>query len=210
MDRFARWLLAAAVVPAVLLLSAGTASAAPIVAAKPAQTDYLTVFAPGYFQTAEADELVRFSWFGHRSQDFFRVVFNQYRSFGWEASRYESATTRLSSQFIMPSELGLTPGTWYWQVCWGYDPDSTCYLDEEIRRLDIEEPLFLGGDEAKTAVRSILRRRYRARGYIGLRCVRASDEIVVCRGSWRKKGKRVTRRIRLRETATNYVFAVAR
>jgi hypothetical protein len=100
----------------VLAAVAALASASP--AAGQAVPD-VSVFSPGYFETAELDELVRFSWFAHNSQDFFTIEFNEYRTFGWETT-YSSRQTVLSSLHLTPEEVGLTAGTWYWRVCFGW------------------------------------------------------------------------------------------
>jgi hypothetical protein len=96
--------------------------------------------------------LVRFSWFAHNSQDFFTIEFNEYRTFGWETT-YSSRQTVLSRLHLTPEEVGLTPGTWYWRVCFGwYEGPTTCYFDDDTRTLEVEEPEpFLSLASARSA-----------------------------------------------------------
>jgi hypothetical protein len=102
----------------------------------------VTVFGPSLFSSANSDEQIRFAWFPDNGQDFFRVVFSRTRSFGWESSPYSTPETVLNSTYASPREIGLTPGTWYWRICYGWNDDSShiCYMDDDIRTLDVQAP----------------------------------------------------------------------
>src|SRR4051794_6193227 len=76
----------------------------------------VTIWAPYNYASATEDEQVRFSWVPNNSEDYFTVVFSQ-TSFGLETSPYSSRETLLTSTYLTPSEVGLTPGTWYWTIC---------------------------------------------------------------------------------------------
>ena len=184
-------------------------SAAAMIVTEPARSQVspdVTVFAPSYFSSAELDESIRFSWSARNSQDFFAVVFNQYRSFGWETSQYQSRQTVLSSIYLAPEDVGLTPGTWYWRICYGWNDDpSTCYFDDDIRSLEVEEAEpFLSLADARSVARRIARRRWGVR--TRARCARVSDSRALCRVTWRRGSRRVARYLRLRLDADGYFY----
>jgi hypothetical protein len=98
----------------------------------------LDVFAPTYFSSADLNEQVRFSWYPNNSQDFFRIVVSDSRYTGWNTAQLGTRKTVLNSIYASPAEMGLGAGTWYWRVCYGwYDDPNTCYLDDDIRTLEV-------------------------------------------------------------------------
>jgi hypothetical protein len=179
-----------------------------------AQASSVSVFAPATYSSAALDEQIRFSWFPNNGQDFYRVVFSQYRSFGWENSPYRTPETVLNFTYTSPRELGLTPGTWYWRVCYGwYDNPGVCYPDADIRMLDVEAPPSAPAPRptrspvapptqspaptrpdvkvytatAISATKKLIRQTYRVRPF-RLRCDRASSSMVTCRTRFRYHG----------------------
>jgi hypothetical protein len=165
------------------LLAFGAASSA-----QAQSTPDVTIFSPGFYSSADPDESIRFAWLPENDQDFYRVVFSQYRTFGWETTPYSTRETVLTSMYASPEEIGLTPGTWYWRVCFGWSGDSTCYLDDDIRTLDVNEPEpFLSMAEARSTVRHAIRRRYHVRTR-RLKCARVADPRVLCRAYFRRRG----------------------
>jgi hypothetical protein len=165
----------------------------------------VTVFSPGYFESAELDELVRFSWFAENSQDFFTVEFNEYRTFGWETT-YSSRQTVLSSLHLTPEEVGLTPGTWYWRVCFGwYEDPTTCYFDDDIRTLEVEEPEpFLSLASARSTARRWARTRWQVRARA--RCVRLAESRAYCRLRWYRTGRPLVRYLTLRLDSDGFIY----
>jgi hypothetical protein len=164
------------------------------------------IFAPGYFATSALDESIRFSWFAENSQDFFAVFFSQSRSFGWETTPYVSRQTVLSSIYLTPEEVGLAPGTWYWRICFGWNDDpGSCYFDDDVRSLEVEEPEpFLSLASARAVARRYVRRNWGIRARA--RCARMADSRALCRVSWRRFGRLRARYLRLRLDQDGYVY----
>jgi hypothetical protein len=161
---------------------------------------HVSLFLPVNFATAQEDEAVHFSWFADQSEDFFRVVVAAYPS-GFMYSSLGTRQTILTSIDTTPAEMGLTPGTWYWTICAGWDTTpSTCYLDDETRTLFVESPPppppALSLASAKAGAKQVARRRWKARRPRA-RCARVDRSSVLCRVTWRKKSGR--RRSRLME-----------
>jgi len=102
------------------------------------------VFAPFNGSVSTLDQPIRFSWYPENSQDFFRVVFSQTPSGGWEDSPHRTNETVLDSAYVSPRDVGLTPGTWYWRICYGWNTDARhiCYWDDDIRTLDVRPSLL--------------------------------------------------------------------
>ena len=169
-------------------------------------TPNVTVFSPGYYASAETDESIRFSWLAENSQDFFYIYFNESRYYGWETSTRYSRQTFLSSIYLTPEEVGLNPGSWYWRVCFGwYENPSTCYFDDDIRTLDVEQPEpFLRLSTARSVARRYARRRWGVR--TRATCLRISDSEATCRVSWRKRGRLRRRYLDLELRSDGYVY----
>lgn len=186
------------------------AAFAALVLAAPAQAQTspdVTVFGPSLFSTASPDEQVRFAWFPDNGQDFFRVVFSQTRSFGWESSPYGTRETVLNSTYTSPQEIGLTSGTWYWRVCYGWndDPSHTCYLDDDIRTLDVEErALPVSMATAVSTTKQAVRLRYHVRSRV--RCARIDLSDVLCRADFRRHGRARTRLVKVWSDATGIYY----
>lgn len=164
------------------LLAAGSA---------PAQntgTADVTVYAPLIFDSADIDEQVRFAWAPNNGQDFFRVVFSEFRTFGWETTTTGTEQTVLNFQFASPRNIGLTSGTWYWRVCAGWnETPGTCYLDDDIRTLDVTDKPLLTLLQAIRTTRSVVRRRYGKTPRV--RCARVNRSEMLCRGDFRRRGR---------------------
>lgn len=123
----------------------------------------ITLFFPTNFESVRQDESVRFSWYANQSEDYFRVVFSQTPG-GFQYSPYGTRETVLTSLFVTPAEAGLTLGTWYWTVCGRWSGESTCYLDDEVRMIEVEEALCIQwGRRAVELRRSIRINRARAK-----------------------------------------------
>ena len=173
-------------------------SAIPASSARAQAVPDVTILAPSYYSSADPDEQVRFSWWPENDQDFYRVVFSQYRSIGWETSRFSTRETVLTSIYASPEDIGLTPGTWYWRVCFGWYGESTCYLDDDVRTLEVNEPEpLLSIAEARSTTRYAIRRRFHARAS-RVTCARIDDPRVLCRGFFRRHGKPRSRLVLVR------------
>jgi hypothetical protein len=157
----------------------------------PAQTSPdVTVFAPAVFEAP-----LRCSWYPNNGQDFYRVVISQFRTFGWSSPR-STRETVLASTYASPGQIGLTPGIWYWRICYGWDTDAThtCYLDDDIRTLQVEQPRAplptlapstprLSMANAVAATNQAIRRRYHVRARIN--CSRVNRSNVLCLADFR-------------------------
>lgn len=216
---FSRRAVAAVVVCAGLLLVVGAPRAFGQGNPSPA-----SLFGPAINSTAQIDDSIRFSWLTYNSQDFYRVVFSRYRTFGWEAGP-STRETVLSWQYVTPRDVGLSVGTWYWRICYGWndDPSHTCYLDEGIRTLVVEaKPTpppsvtptsptesapYLTLTEAKGATRYAIRKRFKVTARVP-RCARVNDSEILCRAEFRRRGRNVTRIVDVQAQADGIYYSI--
>lgn len=181
-----------------------------LVVASPARAQTapdVDIFAPSFFTSAGLDDSVRFSWWAKNSQDFYRVAFSQTRHTGWETSPYSSRETVLTSLTATPRELNLAPGTWYWRICFGWnDTPGTCYLDDDIRTLEVTEPApLLSQSEAMAATRQAVRRRYSVTPRV--RCARINASKILCRADFRRRGRKRMRLVRVEARPDGVYYA---
>jgi hypothetical protein len=197
-------MLRAAIRTSFVMALASMALAAP---ARAQASPDLTVYSPFIFDTAKSDDLVRFSWSPNNGQDFYRIVFSQYRTFGWEASPYQTPETVLNSTYVTPKEIGLSPGTWYWRVCFGWNTNpGVCYMDDDIRTLSVDgEPLFVSMANARATTKLAVRRRYHVRARVR-RCARAYSSSVMCRADFWYRGRARFRVVQTYSDAESFYY----
>jgi hypothetical protein len=217
-------------------LGALVAAAVMAVPATANASSDVTVYSPSDYSTATLDAPIFFLWSPDNGQDFFRVVFSRTRSGGWQDSPYRTNETMLTSTSVSPRDVALTPGTWYWRICYGWNTDARhiCYWDDDIRTLDVHAPAptpvprpsvvpqppaptptqpaatRLTVREGASVVRYVLKQkfgpRFRGARHLRIRSTRMNATTIKYRVSWVNRGARYSGTVKLRKNAEDYTY----
>lgn len=166
--------------------------------------------------TAPVDKSINFSWDYVSGAKTYQVVFSPNLNGDWTSPTLPaSLPSYIVGTIVSPTIAGLAAGTWYWRVCtvMQNDPTGTCWFNSGISRLTLTAPTpvtpsgpseqptdeqptapALGLAKARKVARYGLTKRLHAVAPT-VRCTLTSDTYANCVGTWKKKGKRVSRKV---------------